>query len=356
MVWDTTPEALHAWREGRTVAYADAANASLDNPLGASLCGVLSDLLENAASKVEIPESETLSMSLHLDARIDKKVSGKGPYPVLVEALAEVLGKRNGRPLGLWPALRAKVALTLWGLLCFARVHGVVGLERWIARKFSASHALKRAAVRRRARRLYRDGRRRARVFRGSGHRDGVGGQGRGRRCAALQNTPPAGQAREPGEILVGGGISRAGAGVGPRCTRRRRGMKKWRRSVGQFHCITATYAISGNLDCSRTARSLRWTPGSGWASCPLTGPVPRCRPGCSRRPGRDRRCRRRRCRHSPSHRPTEPARKRAPSHVRCRPAPPRPDRGVHRAGIRDLPHTAAGAYSGQVVSDWFGP
>ncbi len=34
VVWDTTPEALRAWREGRSVAYADAANASLDNPLG----------------------------------------------------------------------------------------------------------------------------------------------------------------------------------------------------------------------------------------------------------------------------------------------------------------------------------
>ena len=157
----------------------DAANASLDNPLGASLCGVLSDSLEKAISKAGISESEAPSMSLHLDARTNKKALGKGPYPALVEAFAEVLREGNGRPVGRWPALKARVAFTLCKALCFVRVHGVVGLERWIARKFSASHALKRGAVRRRARRLYRESRQRGRVFRGDEHRDGVGGQGR---------------------------------------------------------------------------------------------------------------------------------------------------------------------------------
>ena len=77
VIWDTTPEALREWREGRSPAYGDAANASLDNPLGASLSGVLSDSLEKAVSKAGIPESEAPSMSLHLDARTNKKASGK---------------------------------------------------------------------------------------------------------------------------------------------------------------------------------------------------------------------------------------------------------------------------------------
>ena len=185
VTWDTTPEALRAWREERSGAYRDAANASLDNPWGTSLWGMLSDSLEKAASKAGIPESETPSMSLYLDARTDKKASGKGPYPVLVEAFAEVLHEGKERPVGRWTTMKLTVALTLCKLLCFVRVHGVVGLERWVARKFSASHALQRKAVRRRARRLYRESRRRGRVFRGPGHRDRVGGRSRGARVQA---------------------------------------------------------------------------------------------------------------------------------------------------------------------------
>lgn len=175
VVWDTSPEALREWRGTKSPEYADAANASLENPLGARLSESLSDSLEKAVSEAGIPESEAPSLSLHLYAGTKKKASGKGPYPAMVEVLAAVFREGDRRPVGGWSALKAKVALTLCNLLCLVRVHGVIGLERWIARKFSAAHAVKRMAVRRRARRLYRESRRRGRVFRALPHRHRAG-------------------------------------------------------------------------------------------------------------------------------------------------------------------------------------
>ena len=229
MIWDTTPEALRKWRKGRSAQYEDAANASLTrishqpsaadadplavagrtpsrrfdvvtatpaasfspcdpphrrldalatnagekcglkNPMGASLSAVLSEGLAEAISKTATPESEAPSMSFHVYVESRKKASGTWPYPEFVEGLREVLRERSERPVGRWSSSRLKVALTLWKLLCFVRIHGVEGLERWIARKLSVSHAWRRKAARRTARRLYRESRRRGRVFSGLG-------------------------------------------------------------------------------------------------------------------------------------------------------------------------------------------
>ena len=100
VVWDTTPQALRKWRKGRSSEYGDAANASLENPMGVALWGALSDGLENAISKTGTPESEAPSMSLHLDMKTNKKASGTGPYPELVEAFGEVLREGNEHPVG----------------------------------------------------------------------------------------------------------------------------------------------------------------------------------------------------------------------------------------------------------------
>ncbi len=162
VIWDTTPEALCEWRKGRSAQYEDAANASLKNPMGASLWEVLSEGLEEAISKTATPESEAPAMSFHVYVESRKKASGTGPYPEFVEAFREVLRERNERPVGRWSSSKLKVALTLWKLLCFVRIHGVEGLER-IARKLSVSHAWRRKAARRTARRLYRESRRRGR-------------------------------------------------------------------------------------------------------------------------------------------------------------------------------------------------
>ena len=182
VIWDTTPEALREWRKGRAAQYEDAANARLKNPMGTSLWEMLSEGLEEAISKTATPESEAPSMSLHVHVESRKKASGTGPYPELVEVLGEVLRERSERPMARWSSLKSKVALTLLKLLCFVRIHGVEGLERWIVRKLSVSHAWRRRAARRTARRLYRESRRRGRVFGGFGHRHGIEVQGTGTR------------------------------------------------------------------------------------------------------------------------------------------------------------------------------
>ncbi len=180
VVWDTTPQALREWREGKSEQYADAVNAKLENPLGALLLGVLSDGLEKGITKTGTPTSETPSISLHVREETQKKGLGAGPYPELVDALGEFLREHKGRPVGRWSNLKLKVALRLLGLVCFVRIHGVKGLERWILRKFSVSHAWRSKAVRRRARRLYRESRRRGHAFGMLGNRYGIDGQGRG--------------------------------------------------------------------------------------------------------------------------------------------------------------------------------
>ena len=171
VIWDTTPQAVREWRKARSAEYEDAANVSLENPVGASLLEVLSEGLEKAISKTAIPESEAPSMSLHLDVRTRKKAAGKGPYPEFVAAFAEVVQEHDGKPMDLGKMLKLRVALTLSKLLCFARIHGVNGLERWIARKCSMSHAWRARAARRRARGFYLESRRRGSVHSGSRNR-----------------------------------------------------------------------------------------------------------------------------------------------------------------------------------------
>ena len=177
VIWDTTPQALREWRERRSAEYEDPANASLENPMGASMWGVLSDVLEKVISKTATPESEAPSLCLQVDVKTRKKASGTGPYPEFVEALGGVLREElDENPVGLRTMLKWRVTLTVCKPLCFLRFHGVEGLERWIARKFSVSHAWRARATRRKARRFYRESRRRGREFGGPHNRDGGDG------------------------------------------------------------------------------------------------------------------------------------------------------------------------------------
>lgn len=165
VVWDTTPEALREWRAQRSAAYMDPANTPLGNPFGLQLLDRLPEGLENAIAKTRVPENEAPSMGLHLDAKTIKEAPGKGPFPAIVVALAESFRKGSRRPVGRWSAFRTRVVFALCKLLCFVRLYGLAGLERRLTRKVSVSHALKRRSVRRRARRFYRESRRRGRVF-----------------------------------------------------------------------------------------------------------------------------------------------------------------------------------------------
>lgn len=160
VVWDPTPEALREWRGRRFSEHGASANSSLGNPMGAR---PLEQILEDLA---EIPESAApSSVHFHLHAMANKKAPGRGPYPPPYLDLVATLRERDRRPGGCWTSLKAKVVLTLCHLLCFVRTHGVEGLKRLIARKFSMAHTLKWNAVRRRQRRFYRESRRRGRVF-----------------------------------------------------------------------------------------------------------------------------------------------------------------------------------------------
>ena len=186
VIWDTTPQAWRAWRNERTAEYADAANASLESPLGASAWAALSDVVEEAVGDTEIPESEAPSMSLHLEVKTRKKASGKGPYPTLVEAIERIVRERGKNGMGLRTMLKWKVAVMVLKLLCFVRIHGLVGLKRRIARKMSLPYAWRLRAAGRRARRFYRESRRRGRDFGRPSNMDGVrGGRTRPRSSGA---------------------------------------------------------------------------------------------------------------------------------------------------------------------------
>ncbi len=173
VTWDTTPQALREWHMGRSSVYEDTTNASLDSPMGTRLLGLLSSGLEETISRTETPESKAPSMSLRLDIRTTKRAVGKGPYPKLVDALRGTLRDRNDHPMGRWAVMKERVALALCKLLCFVRIRGMRGLERWLARKLSLSHAWQKRGVRRTARRLYWESRRRGRAFGRPGNRMG---------------------------------------------------------------------------------------------------------------------------------------------------------------------------------------
>ena len=177
VVWDTTPQAWRAWRKVRSAEYENPANANVTNPLAVKLWDVLCDSLEEAMLKTATPESEAPPMTLHVEVKTQKKAAGTGPYPDFVKAVAELSRKRAEKPLGLGEMIRQRFAVMLCGLLCFLRIYGVDGLERWIARKFSLSHAWRAAAERRRARRFYRESRHRGRTFGRPRNRSGVGRQ-----------------------------------------------------------------------------------------------------------------------------------------------------------------------------------
>ena len=164
VTWDTTPQALREWGESRSAEYENAASTSFENPIPASSWTGLSEVLERAVSKTSAPESEAPSMSFHVGLKTQKRASGKGPYPKLVTGLGEIIRERTENPLRLQSRMKSRVALALCKLLCFVRIHGVEGFQRRLARRLSPSHAWRMRAVRRRARRFYRESRRRRRA------------------------------------------------------------------------------------------------------------------------------------------------------------------------------------------------
>ena len=131
----------HHWMQVGTVANHGRGEFVVASVYAASVWAALSDAVEEAVSGTGIPESEAPSMSLHLDVKTRKKASGKGPYPKLVEVFGEVVRECEKKVMGLRTMLKWKVAVALFKLLCFVRIHSLDGLERWIAHKLSVPHA-----------------------------------------------------------------------------------------------------------------------------------------------------------------------------------------------------------------------
>ena len=94
------------------------------------------------------------------------KKQGEGAnlqLPSIVEALKRQLDRADKRPVLDKPLERAKwrVMQRAMEVLCFLRVHGLSGLNRWATTKLSPHHRITRLAMRDRALRLYRASRRR---------------------------------------------------------------------------------------------------------------------------------------------------------------------------------------------------
>ena len=166
VTWDTTPQAFLEWRRRKSAAYDD---TSMDLSIAMALWETFSDSLEKAVSDAKIPESQAPSFSMHLDAKVQKRVTGKGPYPAIAQTVGKLVREQEiGNPLGLRAMLKWKIALLPCKLLCFVRLRGLEGLERWVMRKFSVSHAWRVGALGRKMRRLYRESRRRYRARNGA--------------------------------------------------------------------------------------------------------------------------------------------------------------------------------------------
>ena len=101
VAWDTTAQAWRAWRKGRSAEYEDPANASVGNPVPRNLLGVLSESVEKLTQSTAISDSETPSMTLHVEVKTQKKAAGKRPYPEFLEVLAGVFRNRAGRLEGI---------------------------------------------------------------------------------------------------------------------------------------------------------------------------------------------------------------------------------------------------------------
>ena len=160
VVWDTTPEAWREWGKNGSSAYQDAADLSLENPMPAGrFFPFVSDRLDEAIRSTDLPPGRLPSIPLHLFVSADKRKSGSGPYPPLVEHLGNPLEQRSLGRDGLQEKIRHHLLEAVCKLNCFVRVHGPKGLARWIARRGSVPHVWRARALRHRARLLYRESR-----------------------------------------------------------------------------------------------------------------------------------------------------------------------------------------------------
>ena len=164
VLWDTTPEAIEEWDAKRSKEYEDVANTTLMNSIPTSMLARFSELMEKAIERTRTIESEAPSFCFHLETIVKKRKKGKGPYPEFVEVMQAMTQKwvEPERRKGIVERLRQRIAVELCKALCFMKIHGIVGLERWAAQRISPKWYWRRLATRRRSLRLYRESVRRS--------------------------------------------------------------------------------------------------------------------------------------------------------------------------------------------------
>ena len=164
VLWDTTPEAIEEWDIKRSKEYENVVNTSLINPFPPTMLTTFSKALQSAIERTRMNESEAPSCCLNLEIRAEKKKSGKGPYPKMVEMMEEMAKEwtKKERKKGMIEKWKQRAILQLCKIFCFIKIHGIVGLERWLAHKISPKWYVRRKATRRRTLRLYRESVRRA--------------------------------------------------------------------------------------------------------------------------------------------------------------------------------------------------
>ena len=166
VVWSMSVESTREWcRKAKLDVYDDPAYRSMMS-LPAKHGTMMPVLLEVMGKLDDVepgPEGPTrATQSVFCVIRKKKRRADLVRLPPAVEELRRVMeenGKRSRDKL--FERIRWRAKVQLLQILCFIRVHGLVGLERWLSAKLSPRRRLARYALRRRAQRLYRASQRR---------------------------------------------------------------------------------------------------------------------------------------------------------------------------------------------------
>ncbi len=159
VLWDITPEAIEEWDKKKSREYENAENTTLMNPIPISTLASFAEILKKAIKQTGIVESEAPSFSYFLGKKIEKNKKGKGPYPFMTYVMEKMAKEMNDnlRRRGVREKLKQRISLGLCQALCFIKIHGIVGLERWLAQKISPKRYWRIKVLRRRTLRLYRE-------------------------------------------------------------------------------------------------------------------------------------------------------------------------------------------------------
>ena len=158
VVWKGSGESLREWtRKARLEVYEDPAYAQVGVLLvNRSLLELLELAEESAYARAD---GEGFDFQWHLAvARPEKKGDSQHlKMPPAVDVLRRHL-EDPARPKGpaYWERFKMRAGLRFLAVMCFVRVHGIGGLERWVLARLSPRRWVAHLAMRRRVFRLYR--------------------------------------------------------------------------------------------------------------------------------------------------------------------------------------------------------